>query len=316
VFSELPSIFDRNFVISFFLPALIFVIANLGFSYSLGVSLQAPPDSRLEATTLIAVASLLGGIILLVLNYEIYRILEGYPLESLAFLKTLELRRFRRMKRELEGLHAERKLYPAGTQLPSSLARRPTLWIDFVRRFPDKEDLVLPTSFGNTIRAFEVYSRVIYGFDAIPGWQRLQAVIPKDYSNLVNETKAIADFWVNLLLVSCLFAVEYIVIVLYTDKPVRVWVPGLSIVIAVVAYSRAKDAVRQWGEMVKGAFDVFLPDLRKKLEFPFPAGMQAERDLWTKFSRVMIFERSELELTRERTETPKPDVARSNVAND
>ena len=301
MFSELPSIFDRNFVISFFLPALIFVIVNIGLSYSLGTPLQLPANSPLQVTTQIGVASLLGGIILLVLNYEIYRILEGYPLESLAILKAVELRRFRHMKRELEGLHAERKLYPDDAEMPQRITdRRPKLWQEFVRRFPDREDLVLPTSFGNTIRAFEVYSRVIYGFDAIPGWERLQAVISKDYSSIVNEAKAITDFCVNLLLLSFLFALEYIVVLLYMGLPIKLWIPVLSLGIALLAYSRAKGAVRGWGEMVKGAFDTFLPDLRRKLEFPFPTDMKAEKELWTKFSRVIIYERSDIELTREK----------------
>lgn len=308
MFSELPSIFDRNFVISFFLPALILISVSLGLLYGFGFSFPLPTaDSPLQATTIIAALSLLGGIILLVLNYEIYRILEGYPVQSFKISTAIQRRRFKRLQKELQTLKEERGLYQPGDEMPPKLITwRPKLMMKAVRRFPDKEELVLPTSFGNIIRAFEVYSRVIYGFDAIPGWERLQAVIPKDYQGIISETKAITDFWVNMLVISCIFVLEYLVLVLYTGRPIKLWTLILFIGIAVLSYSRAKRAAINWGETVKGAFDVFLPDLRKKLEFPFPADIKQERELWIKFSRVMIYELKDIELTRERPPNAPP----------
>lgn len=287
MFSELPSIFDRNFVISFFLPALIFISVSLGLVYGFGYSLQFPAaDSPLQATTLIGAASLLGGIILLVLNYEIYRILEGYPIQSFTISTAIEKRRFNKAQKELQSLKEERSLYQSGEEMPRKLTSwRPKLMSRTVRRFPDREDLVLPTSFGNIIRAFEVYSRVVYGLDAIPGWERLQAVIPKEYQSVISEAKSVTDFWVNIFVSSWIFVLEYFVLALYSGRVVKLWVPILSIGISILSYSRAKGAAANWGETVKGAFDVFLPALRKKLEFPFPANISEERELWTKFSR-------------------------------
>ena len=80
-------------------------------------------------------------------------------------------------------------------------------------QFPDEEAWLLPTSFGNTIRAFEVYPRVMYGLDAIPGWLRILAVIPKDYRESVDNAKAQVDFWLNLWFLSILMIFEYVLTV-------------------------------------------------------------------------------------------------------
>src|SRR5712692_4078105 len=85
-------------------------------------------------------------------------------------------------------------------------------------RFPPEEDQLLPTAFGNTIKAFETYPDVMYGFDAIEGWTRLLAVIPKDYRELIETTKAETDFWVNLWFISLLILCECVGATFYTGE--------------------------------------------------------------------------------------------------
>jgi hypothetical protein len=45
---------------------------------------------------------------------------------------------------------------------------------------PDRKDL-LSTSFGNTVQAFEDYSRVMFDFESITGWSRLNTVVPQQF---------------------------------------------------------------------------------------------------------------------------------------
>jgi len=68
------------------------------------------------------------------------------------------------------------------------------------------------TSFGNAVRAFEDYPRVLYGFESINGWSRLNAVIPKSYQDILGNKRAMTDFWVNVWFVSLLTIVEYSVV--------------------------------------------------------------------------------------------------------
>lgn len=72
----------------------------------------------------------------------------------------------------------------------------------FSDHFPDTKEFLLPTRLGNTIRAFEVYSRVIYGFDSVPLYSRLEAVMTDSYKKQIEESKTMLDFWINLRTVS------------------------------------------------------------------------------------------------------------------
>ena len=87
-----------------------------------------------------------------------------------------------------------------------------------VTQYPDDEFWLLPTSFGNSIRAFEVYSRIMYGIDAIEGWSRLLAVIPTEYLEKINDSKANVAFWVNNLFLGGLAFLGYFVLALYTKS--------------------------------------------------------------------------------------------------
>lgn len=82
-----------------------------------------------------------------------------------------------------------------GREFPDDrLMKRNRLKLEIVESFPDQERWLLPTSFGNTIRAFEVYPRVMYGIDSIIGWNRLLGVIPKEYGDLYNDAKTSGGF--------------------------------------------------------------------------------------------------------------------------
>jgi hypothetical protein len=129
----------------------------------------------------------------------------------------------------------------------------------------------------------------MYGVDAIYGWNRLQAVMPNEYRDLVNDAKAQVDFWVNMFFLSLLFLVEYIVVMIYVGQFFIFWLPLITLVVISVAYIGAQRSAVEWGDLIKAAFDIFLPDLRKKLQFKQTADTAEERALWTAFSRAIIY---------------------------
>src|ERR1700694_2195779 len=100
MFSELPKILDRNFLIAFWLPAILLLAAIM--KVLVGFEVIAPPPfsveslnaEKLTATTLWLLASLLLALILMILNFEIYRFLEGYPVNSFPRLKARQIRRY------------------------------------------------------------------------------------------------------------------------------------------------------------------------------------------------------------------------------
>src|SRR5262249_42264963 len=137
-----------------------------------------------------------------------------------------------------------------------------------VRLFPDEEALILPTSFGNAMRAFEAYPRIMYGADSIPTWFRLGAVVSPEFSVALGTSKAIVDNCVNVFFLALLLAVvaaAQFACELFLVRPfhwkqfihVARWdVLALlaALALSAVAYRAAKCAAIDFGNYVKAAF--------------------------------------------------------------
>ncbi len=160
---------------------------------------------------------------------------------------------------------------------------------------PDKESLLLPFSFGNTLRAFEIYPRAMYGIDAIPAWCRLLGVIPTEFREQLDGAKSQMDFLLNVWALSHLLLLEYLIVAWMAgfwqqwQHWLFWWFPALSVGVALFASYWARRAAVDWGELVKSAFDLFLPELRAKLELPRPASPEEEREMWGLFNQALVF---------------------------
>jgi hypothetical protein len=275
--------------------ALLQVFGLLPNAIALNTSNQV---DVLLGTTLIGLISWISGVFLLVVNRDILRLMEGYgrfnPFRLPIFFKR-EKHRFQELKAQIKKLDNEyRECIKQGTEFPAaSREKRNRAMERAVERFPNEEQWVLPTSFGNTIRAFEVYPKVMYGLDAIPGWNRLLGVIPKEYSTLINDAKAQVDFWVNLWVLSIILILEYAIAGVVTSQFKLWWFPILMLAVTFVAYARARVAAIEWGDLIKAAFDIYLPELSKKLGFEKPANRDEEIALWHKVSQSIIYAKPE-----------------------
>jgi hypothetical protein len=305
LFADIPKIFDRNFIIAFFLPAVVFVGASVwllsGFNL-LPTFLSFQPAEVLKNATTLSVISWLIGILLLVLNYAIYQFIEGYgTYNPMHWLEPLERRRYQRIRRSRDKLEEE---YEEGLHTGESadylnklLDRQMELERQLVEEFPI-EDRLLNTSFGNAVRAFEDYPWRMYGVDSIVVWVRLLAVIPDNYRELVDTAKAQTDFWLNLWLVAIMAIMEYVAVLLYARDVAMLWFPLLFALLVRVASARARTAAVHWGDYVKASFDLFLPALREKLQLPAPENIREERKLWTNFSQVVIYHEEDQVMSR------------------
>ncbi len=295
MFGELPKLFDRNFVIGFFLPVAIFITLSILIitPYPFGSqAIDFLKTDLLVGTTALGLLSWVGGIVLLAVNRDLYRVIEGYRwYNPLKLFGWIEKWRYRRMLRELEKLNDEyRECIESKKEFSvKSRTRRNELMRQLAEEFPDKEEYLLPTPFGNVLRSFEVYPRYMYGFEAIEGWGRLLAVIPKDYLELIDAARAQVDFWVNLGIVFILLQIEYIVLTFITGTPLQWWVVLLFIALGTIAPLRATSSAREWGDFVKSAFDVYRFTLLESLGIDIPTSREEERDLWTKYSQAIIY---------------------------
>lgn len=302
MFSKLPDLFNKNFAIGYFLPTIIFLLANRFLLEHFKLSLQLLNFSdknqvdALVGTTLIGLISWLLSILLMALNRDMIRFLEGYgKLNPLKLFGFIERNRYLKLKAKIEELDRTRlTCISQKTEFPPKLrSQRIRLMQKIVMRFPDDERWLLPTSFGNTIRAFEVYSRIMYGIDSIPGWYRLLGVVPDNFRKFIEEAEAQVNFWINICLLSSIIITEFIGLSIFFGKFSFSWIPAIAIIITVIAYTKARNASVEWGNWVKSSFDIYLSDLRKKLNFPDSTNVSEEKRLWSKLSRAIIYNKTE-----------------------
>ena len=300
MFSELPKLFDRDFAVGFFLPLAVFIpcmyfVASAFPSTNIanfikGIEVLQAKPGPFEAAILVVV-SWLGGILLLVLNSTLIRFKEGYGrYNPLQLLKWREVARFHRLHAVLDALEGHRKnLKKLHLELDAdSRAQWMKLAEEKAIRFPHAEEFVLPTAFGNVMRAWEMYPLVMYGLDAIPGWDRLIYLIPEDVRPLISQDKAFMDFWLNVWILSIAVSVEYFILMALTHGQGSPW-SLLSIPVAALASNRARQAAADWGKSVKAAFDVYLPELREKLGIASDPERKEERRQWVLMSRAMLY---------------------------
>jgi len=314
LFSQFSKILDRTFVIGYFLPLVAFVAVSLWLlnAYHLGPGVADKLKADLlVGTTLLGLATYLGGMLLVLLNRPIYQILEGYyRWNPIRLWKPVELRRFKKLQTTAERLDAEyQKLSATPKNHHNDEKRRRNqdqrnqVYAKLADHFPELR-WILPTAFGNIIRAFEVYPRIMYGIEDIQGWTRLLAVLPKSYLAVVDDTKSRTDFWVNATVLSFAALVEYIVVAISAGTILYTWFPGLTILSGFVSYSLACGAALEWGEVTKAAYDVFLPKLLKTASFCAPATKDAEELQWRAFSQAILYRRPDLLPQRAYGSTP------------
>ena len=296
MFSELPKLLDRDFAVGFFLPAAALCGATWVVLNVFGLTATLPNIETLTSAAISIFVVWLLSVALLALHYPILRFLEGYPRTLRRLLRLRERTwKYRFRNRIVPHLELQKTLNAARDEH----RREPDLPDDFpiilsraVENFPDQEEYVLPTQFGNTFRALEVYSRVVYGVDAIPAWPRLLAVLPEQFKKQLSEANSLLAFFVNLILVGVVSLFLYIMLAVWMRQAPGIWIPVVAAVLSIGAYRAAVVRARQYGTHVKSAFDLYRGELAKQLGLELPRSACQERKMWQAVNRMMIFRSS------------------------
>jgi hypothetical protein len=305
VFASLPKLFDKNLIIGFLLPVLLALAAAAWLFPAIGM-LQPLRSLSAESKTLDKLAYLLllayaFAILLMMTNTPQYRFLEGYlwPVSKLKPLKERQDRRRRAISEQLAVLdHADD---PDQRALADRLARR------LVEEFPPLNQAVMPTSFGNVIRAFESYPLVTYGVDGVPAWTRLASVVPEEFAAGLEDARAQVNFLVNLLYLMIPFGVAALCRAAAETPWPLVWraaahgdildwrpsaaaIAGAALVVgAWPTYRFAVTRAAAWGDVVKAAFDCYLPALVTQLGYALPATDGERRALWVELNALFVY---------------------------
>jgi len=293
-------------VMSTFFPVVLFLSAfcvGVLPLYPYGLEIFRPfetLDPGWKALAFSFCALLLTGV-LFNMNTLVYRWFEGYPWRYSAIGRWCTQRQVRRFK---EAERCKNLLLDLAAHLPKGSPEAATagkrlgdISRALEKDFPDKEDLVLPTRFGNGLRAFEVYPRRQYQMAAIELWPRLVAVIDPSYSAVINDAKTIVDFLLNASLLAAVLSYSTLVLGLRTvafglNPPTAYWLlriaafAGLSYWFYAVAIAPAQE----WGQHVRSAFDLFRSNLLGRLGISAtPATLEEERRIWHAVSDQIVF---------------------------
>jgi hypothetical protein len=270
----------------------MFMLALKALDAGFGIkALDLPRDADVFGIVLVPFAITFLSILLLALNRPIVRLLEGYgglnPFKLLLpCRRRIYLKEIQPLLEEDTRLDEARKTNAdAESEIPNFAARL----YKAVQLYPDKPEYVMPTSFGNVMRAFEVYSRVVYGLESVQGWNRLQLLLPKQVAEQVRDSRAMLDFIVSILALAVAILVIYAVAAWQAHAlPVQV-VPLAAALSAVLAWSYLPDAAMQWGETVKSVFDVQRHRLARDLGLEVPPDPVEEAEMWRAASLMMIY---------------------------
>jgi hypothetical protein len=319
MFSSLPKLADKTFIIAFLVPTIAFLLA-LGAAFPGLISLRAPSEqgdgakALADAASTLVDASLtvaglwLCALGLMLVNRPLYRMLEGYfgPLKTakrIERLKRIWSDEQTKLAREL----AVARSFPAGSAGRDASARLYNQRrLSLSRRFPARRERVLGSRFGNVNRAFEDYPEAAYGAFGVTTWPRLSAVIPASFQSVLSDARAQVDCFVNTTFLALAFA-AISVGHWFWDGAAAVWrdwshtetdfwlairetaahANWLALAVAVAAlgvgraaYELALSRAEAFGEQVRAAFDLYLGSLASQLGYDLPQAETDRREVW------------------------------------
>lgn len=160
------------------------------------------------------------------------------------------------------------------------------------RLYPPYWDAVLPTRFGNIIRAFEYHPQQLYSIDPITSWPRLISVIPDSYQRLLEQAEFQVYSTLNLSLVFGVCAWQLTTSAALRPSELACVGALCSALIAFFVYLGACPKAANWGEVVRGAFDLYRHDLLLQLGVVLPKTpitLVDEQKLWRLTQRVTYY---------------------------
>jgi hypothetical protein len=283
-FKDVTTIFSRSFVLGYYLPAFfaLFVLWK-----SLPPAVQPHEFEHYSAGTQLLIISGFGiplGLLLSGLNYTIMRVFEGYPLQN---------------AQNWPGFRTVHK-WMVGPRLREfgDLARRKrngdskAAWL-LDRRFPSSEGQVLPTRFGNAVRAFEHHALVRWGLSTVAAWPRIELLLSEQESTVLTAVKSDTDFLVNASLLSYCVGVTLLVRALIVRPQWAIWLIYLiPFVVGYCLYRIAVGAAVRWGSEVRSCMDLHRFDLYERMGLRLPTTKEQEFEVTKSINQCLLYGKS------------------------
>lgn len=314
-----------NFLVSSMVPSSALVITSV-LVFDPGLTILAAFSTLDDIPRLIvlglmvAIMTIIIGFTLTALNTYILKMFEGYvkpfPFRFL-YIKSRRKhlqKAYNRMQHrdKLEEKVRELKKYvkkdPAWKPVFEEWkARHYKAAAEYGLSYPEDLDDVMPSRFGNTLKAAENYPGERYGFDGVQFWPRLVHVIDPKYKLSIDSTRNELSFLVNMAVLSAVFAFLCVLAIFISMWAVTgagtnpgiylgfAWLTLKYLFLAVLGfgscyffYNASIFSVGSFGLMIRSSFDLFRLDLLKKLGVERPKDSIEEFDTWNDLNELIV----------------------------
>jgi hypothetical protein len=309
--TSFAGVFSRYFVIGFFSPVffLLVLLAQLVDPASLPSAYRSASGGTQIA--ILSGAAVLGGLLLSGLHYHLIRTLEGYPIQRLTDLRPQgpTRRAIRRMATSMvKHWNDEFERRNKALDGPQSPARTRAA-LELNAYFPWRAESILPTRFGNAVRAFETHPNKRYGFDGVTAWTRIGSLLAESEQEAITEAQTDVALFVNLTALLP-FGGLYVMVDLLVHPPssmVAEIALGVALILVVTVlswgfYRAAVGAAVRWGMPVRAAFDMHRLELYSELGLKRPRTDPQERRIARAATRCMLYGESLDETVRDRSQ--------------
>lgn len=282
VLNEVTGYLDRRFVLSLLFPSIVFW-GGLALVFSTPVGLERAISMWLLQNGTIQILEIIGVVAWLVffaslLNNQlvwITRQYEGYwdwmPFGIGRRLRSGRTTYYQRVIEEADDYRTTYYWYP-----PSKYSKK-------------YSSDVMPTKLGNILKNSELYPYERYKIDAVLFWPRLPAVLGESYTQSLEASKSSMDFMLIVSFLSSLFAIISGIALFWMGS--SWWLFFICFLggfaLAIAAYLSALRAAVSYGQLIKGAFDMYKGDLLSKMGYAKPTSLEEERVLWESIGKLL-----------------------------
>ena len=293
----------QSFQVGTVFPSALLVLFNV---YIVLPRFTSEADaSSMPSAVIISALVLMISYTLYAFNFPLIRFLEGYKLKGNFVsqrLLNVHTHRFLYLNSRIEELQTERELLEStssgknGEKLFLANPRWQNLNIELARLerefdldYPSNPDSVLASALGNTIAAFEDYPRLRYGIEPVVLWPRLIPVLKDNkHIDFVTQEKAVFDFLMNTGLVVTLLGMESCILLIGARHiGMGLVILALTLFCVLIFYRGTIAAAREWGTMVRVAFDLHRNELHKRLGLRDAKTFEEERINWQNISSFL-----------------------------
>jgi hypothetical protein len=315
----------NNFLVSSMIPSLAFVIASILMFDPILRVMETFKESEgtgqfIEFGMIVFIVTVIIGYTLTVMNTHILKIFEGYikfPLLQFIYNKTSRahqqkamhlMARRERLKQEINYLKkSPNRNNELELKIESLLGRYHKVASEYDTQYPADLRDVLPTSFGNLLRAAEDHAVQRYGFDGVTFWPRLVHVIPDSYKATIDNSRNELSFLVNMSILSatfsalCILAISHVmwnttvaaesqmIFALFIQDVLRYLIAAMIGMICFVFFYKASIiSLSAFTLTIRSSFDLFRLDLLKKLEMARPNNFGEEVDTWNNLNELIL----------------------------